>query len=148
MLGRLTAMGYNRTKGQNIMSTEANTNTVTALTKWDAESEKMVRDIINRGASVPKALVLASPKGFVAKCRAGRRAFVSQNSDRILGEFAQQGFKLRDVREKKVSERSGDESVSVTFVKRGDVGVDLKRIMSDRGMTVEQLRAAVNQVRA
>jgi hypothetical protein len=40
---------------------------------WNAQTEAKVRAIVNAGASVPKAMFKAAPKGFVAGLREARR---------------------------------------------------------------------------
>jgi len=121
------------------------TTTTTAVVQWDAAIEAQVRDIINAGKSVPKAIVMVAPKGFVAGVRKARRATIMDQSDRLLGEMRQNGYKLMDVRERKVNERTGDERVSVTFGKLGDPVIRVSKELGLTGKAIEALRALVNQ---
>ena len=76
------------------MKTETTIATPSAVVVWNGNTEKQVRDYINSGASVPKGLMKAAPKGFVAGLRGERKAGLIKDTSKLLGGFTDRGFKI------------------------------------------------------
>jgi hypothetical protein len=122
-----------------IMKSTTETPTV-ALVQWNGEAENTVKRMIQAGESVPKALVLSAPKGYISGLRSQRRSFLMQNSARLQGEIQQRGFVIcgqKPVR----TDRHGNERLSVEYIKQADAAVKAAETL---GVPVEVLRAAVN----
>ena len=123
-------------------------NTTTAIIIWNAEQEQAVRKLIATGATVPNALRLAAPKGFLKPLQLARRNELMGNSSLILGQVADKGFKLSKLSDEKVL-ASGEIVVNAQFRKPA-----APRAMTDseieatfgKGLTVEAIRAAISLV--
>jgi hypothetical protein len=111
------------------------TPTTTALVVWNADVEKSVRELINGGQSVPKALVAIAPKHFISNVRKQRKQVLMGNSARIQGELAQQGFVICDRKALK-AHKDGSESMWLRYMKPVD---DSQKLAASLGITADEL---------
>ena len=119
------------------------TNTNTAVVVWNAEVEQAVRDTINSGASVPKAVAACAPKGFISGLRTARATALSKESGKILGQLQQNGFRLSALSAIKTL-KSGVQRVSVTLsTPKPTSNMTIAEYAAANGKTVEQMLAAL-----
>jgi hypothetical protein len=120
---------------------EATTNANTAVVLWNADSEKTVKALIASGASVPKGLMKAAPKGYVAGLRADRKAGLRKETSSLVGGFLDRGFKIEALSAIKTL-KSGVQTVTLRMATaKPEAAKTVAEIAGEMGMSVAEVLA-------
>lgn len=118
---------------------ETTTATPAALVIWNGNTEKQVRDYVNSGASVPKGLMKAAPKGFVAGLRSTRKAELIKQTPVLLGGFQRDGFRIESLGDIKTL-KDGSKSVTMKLkTAKPTSALSMAEFAAQCGTTVEAI---------
>lgn len=123
-------------------TTQNKSQTTTAVVVWNDTVAAQCKEIILRGGSVDKATAKVAPKGFLSKIRSSRRELLAQQTGTIYGNLQQQGYVVTRMSEKRVADRTGDESFTLVVTRRAETETDRLR------KEVAELRALLGMANA
>ena len=125
------------------MEKTTNNAPVTALVIWTKEMASEVRAIVNSGASVPKGMMKAAPKGFVAELRTERKAGLVKDTSKLLGGFTDRGFKIEALSAIKTL-KNGVQSVTMRLATpKPTSALTVAEFAASEGVSIEDIRAAI-----
>ena len=120
--------------------------TTTAVTVWNAETEKQVADLITRGLSVPKALAKIAPQGHLKSLRDKRRNSLIDQTSAILSQIASSGAKVTGMGAPKEL-KNGNTKYMIELTKFAPRPEDaLKATIAEQNKVIEGLRAQLNKL--
>jgi hypothetical protein len=133
---------------ENQNNTPATPATATALVVWNDETAANVRALVKTGASVPKGLYKAAPKGFIAELREVRKHELITNSTAILGGFADKGFKLTSLTPIKTLKNGVQQVTLKLATPKPTAKMTLEEYASQEGTTVGDVLASLDMMKA